>query len=100
MPRPPRSVTLRFDAQAAELNRSMLLHSYWQDSGFHRPRSGIYMIAQGGNYRHLMALLDSGSDFIAFDQDAAEKLGLSPPFPRSTTTQGAAPDSFGLSFPA
>src|SRR5262249_30591835 len=99
MPPTVPSVTLHFDAQAAWVSEGTLLSSYWKRTGLHRPRIGIYAIGSNGLYHHVMALLDSGSDFIAFDQRVAAQLGLNPPFSRNTITQGAGTDPFGLTFP-
>jgi hypothetical protein len=92
-------VTLQFEMKPVRLHPSMILHQYWGDEGYSRPKIGVYIIGPTGAYYHSTALLDSGSDFVAFDSRAAREVGLVPPFARSSRNQAAGGASFALSFP-
>jgi hypothetical protein len=93
------SVTLQFEAIRVTLNPSMILHSYWGPSNYYRPRIGVYVVGPNGMFCHETPLLDTGSDFVAFDSDVAHRIGLSPPFARSSQNQGAGAGPFTLTFP-
>ena len=76
-----------------------LLNSYWGGQGHFRPAVDVLLRGREEVVLSRRAVLDSGSPYIAFDEQVAKDLGLRPPFARKVVGHGVGGQETLLSFP-
>jgi hypothetical protein len=75
-----------------------VLFDYWGSDGFFRPTIEILLHGPTGASKEV-ALLDSGSPYIAFDLEVAEKIGVRGPFRRRVRARGVGGAEVTVVFP-
>jgi hypothetical protein len=81
---------VRFPFRRVQLSAGGLLSQYWGSSGYFRPDIDIFLVGPTGNYTRWTGQIDSSSDWVVFDNQAAMGLGLQAPFPRVEAVSGIA----------
>jgi hypothetical protein len=83
-------MSVRFLFRGVQLPPGAMLSQYWGSSGYFRPDIDIYLVGPTGNSIPWRGHIDSLSDWVVFEDQAAVKLGLQSPFPRSVSVSGIA----------
>ena len=90
---------LRVICPRGVISPGLLLRAYWQGGTFPSPRLTTYLVC-GRTVTWVEAGIDTQSDYVAITSRAAQRLGLTLPFPRQEPFSGAAGTQAGtLSFP-